>query len=185
MTVKFIKIFSLITLTLNSVQTFSQVMEDRRKGTFNLNYKFNFTDDSKTKEHIPNGHSLLMSKTFTLDRLLSLAPVLDYTYFKGYETNHNFSLGADAVFYPLHLIYLLKEEEYQLAKDNYFISLGFYKTLNKGDINSIFNMNFYVYTLSIHNCVRISPTVGASFYKRKEHEGEDFNFYNIGLSFRF
>ncbi|GEM_PF-4754015 len=70
MKVKFIKIFSLITLTLTSVQAFSQVMEDRRKGTFNLNYKFNFTDDSKTKEHIPNGHSLLMSKTFTLDRLL-------------------------------------------------------------------------------------------------------------------
>ncbi len=185
MTATFIKIVSLVALTLTSVQTFSQVMEDRRKGTFNLNYKFNFTDDSKTKEHITNGHSLLMSKTFTLDRLLSLAPVLDYTYFKGDDTNHNFSLGADAVFYPLHLISLLKKEEYQSAKDNYFLSLGFYKTLNKGDINSIFNMNFYIYTLSIRNSIKISPTIGASFYKRKEHEDEYLNFYNVGLIIRF
>ncbi|HAP95086.1 hypothetical protein ACS126_03395 [Sphingobacterium lactis] len=172
-------------LFLITLQSYSQEVLERRKGTFNLTYKFNFTDDSKTKEYASNGQSILINRTFTIDRLLSLAPVLDYSYLNGYEKKHNFSLGGDAFFYPLHLISILKEEDYEPAKDNYFLSLGFYKTLNKGDVNSIFNMNFYVYTLSMGSQLKISPTIGASFYKRKEQEKEDLNFYNIGMNFRF
>lgn len=179
------EIISVIILFLISLQSYSQVTLESRKGTFNLTYKFNFTDDNKTKEYAPNGQSVLINRTFTIDRLLSLAPVMDYSYLNGYEKKHNFSLGGDAFFYPLHLISILKEVGYEPAKDNYFMSLGFYKTLNKGDINSIFNMNFYVYTLSIGSRLKISPAIGASFYKRKEQDREDLNFYNIGLNFRF
>ncbi|KGE14438.1 hypothetical protein [Sphingobacterium deserti] len=170
---------------LISLQSHAQRALEKRNGTFNLNYQFNFTDDSETKNNASSGQSIVVNRSFTIDRLLSLAPAVNYTFLQDYKRAHNFSLGADALLYPLHLISILKEEDYDPVKDKYFMSLGYYKTLNNGGINSIFNMNFYVFTFAIGNQLKISPTIGASFYKQKERDIEDLNFYNIGLNFRF
>lgn len=179
------RLLLLIVFSLIFIQGYTQIEDEQRKGQFNLTYKFNFTDDSYTKEHVPNGHSILINRKFTLDRLLSLAPVIDYTYLKAYERQHQFSLGAQAYFYPLHFISILKEEGYESSKDNYFMSWGLYKTISKGDISSIFDLNFYIYTLSIGRHLKVTPTIGASFYRPKEQSKEDLNYYNIGLNFGF
>ncbi|MCT1532048.1 hypothetical protein M3B46_13680 [Sphingobacterium daejeonense] len=177
-------IISIICLLLFSLKGYSQEESESRKGMFGLTYKYSFTDDNNTKEYVSNGHSILINRMFTVDKLVSVGPALDYTYLKGLDNPNNLSLGADVYLYPLHLISLLKEEGYMPTKDNYFMSMGWYKTINKSNLNSIFNVIFYVYSLPVGNKLKISPTIGASFYRRKEQQTEDFSFYNIGLSLR-
>lgn len=172
-------IFSLLFL-----YSYAQEAFDKRKETINVIYKFNFTDDDQTKEYFKNGHSFLINKTFTLNRALSVAPVLDYSYLNGNMQKHNFGIGADAIFFPLNVISMLKNKNYKAYMDDYFLSIGLYKTINSGSINSIFNITLSVYSFNISKNLKIAPVVGVSFYNQND-DIKDLTFSNIGINFKF
>ena len=172
-------IFSLLFLC-----SYAQEAFDKRKETINVIYKFNFTDDDQIKEYFKNGHSFLINKTFSLNKALSVAPVLDYSYLNGKIQKHNFSIGADAVFFPLNIISMLKNKNYKSYMDDYFLSIGFYKTVNSSSVNSIFNITLSVYSFNISKNFKIAPVVGVSFYNQN-NDIKDLTFSNIGVNFKF
>lgn len=174
----------IVCFCLISLNAFTQESGYSRKNSFDVRYKFNFTDNDKVKPFAETGHTAQLAGTFGLLESIAVGPTFDYSYLKGFTHEHNFSLGADVILYPLHLIDQLRSKPYNPAKSKYYISYGYYIPLNKGDIKAVSNFNLYVYTFDLGNKLKVSPTFGATFYDQK-NDKMSLDYISLGLTFRF
>lgn len=180
-----ISILIFIALNAKIVQAQEKLSVFRNK--YSIIYKFGLPDGKATKEMARSSNTIQLNRSFAINKLLSISPVLSYSHFSRatlMKTNV-VSIGGDISIYPKYLASLILKSPYDSKNDRMYFNIGLQKTINKSDHTLLFNVNMNIFNLKISNNSTLSPSVGFQQFISSDRTIKDLGFYTIGLNFIF
>lgn len=177
----------LFLLSITAKQASAQEKLAEARNRYSVSYKFGIAADKSTKNMAKNSNTIEISRSFALNQLLSISPILSYSKLGSANAikDNVISLGADASLYPKYLATLITGDTYEANTDKLFITIGLQKTLNKSDHNLVFKTDLNLFHFYLGNRVVISPNVGYQHFIASKNGFGDLGFYTLGANIRF
>ncbi len=154
---------------------------------YSITYKFGLADGKETRTLANYSNTIQLERSFALNNLLSVSPVLSYSHLGGTTLikKNMVSLGGNISIYPKYLSDLIMGNSYDAINDKMFFNVGLQKTLNKADHTLLFNVDLNIYNFKLGDNSTLSPNLGYQQFISSEEGIKDLGFFTIGLNFRF
>lgn len=182
-----LSILILLSMIVNFEKANAQDKLSEFRNKYSVTYKFGLADGKETRTWAINSNTIQLERSFALNNLLSLSPVLSYSHLGG-ETlikENMVSLGGNISIYPKYIADLIMGNSYSAINDKMFFNVGLQKTLSKADHTLLFNVDLNIYNFKLRNNSTLSPNIGYQQFISSEQGIKDLGFYTIGLNFRF
>lgn len=180
-----ILILILIALKVEIVQAQEKLSVFRNK--YSITYKFGLPDGKETKEMARNSNMIQLERSFALNKLLSISPVVSYSHFRRTTLMkaNVVNIGGNISVYPKHLASLIMRDDYEAKNDKMYFNVGLQKTINKADHTLVFNADLNIFNIKMGNNSTLSPNIGFQQFISSDKAIKDLGFYTVGLNFRF
>lgn len=178
-------ILILVVVNTKIVQAQDKLSEVRNK--YSVTYKFGVPDGKETKKWAINSNTIQLERSFTVNKLFSISPVLSYSHFGGTNLIKEdiVSIGGNISIYPKYLANLIIGDSYDAKSDKMYFNVGLQKTVNKADHTLVFNADLNIFNFKIGDHSTLSPNIGFQQFISSDKVIKDLGFYTIGLNFIF
>lgn len=177
-------ILLLISMVISIEKANAQEKLSDFRNNYAITYKFGLADGKETKKWAKNSHSIQLERSFALNKLLSISPVLAYSHFGGssLSKDNTISVGGNIGIYPLYLAYLINGDPYEAKKDKMYFNVGLQKTINNAAHTLVFNVDLNIYNFNLGKHTSLSPNLGFQHFISSDQAVGDVLFYTIGLN---
>jgi len=181
------KLLSLILLLLITKIQHADAQEklSEFRSHYSLTYKYGIADGKDTKNWAKNSSTVQIGRSFALNKLLSLSPVVSYTHFGGtnFIKKSAVSLGGEVSIYPKYLATLITDNPYDAKNDKMYFNVGLQKPLNKSDHSLVFNADLNLFHINLCNKFTLSPNLGYQYFISSGNGIDGLGFYTVGVNF--
>lgn len=178
-------ILILITLNTKIAQAQDKLSEVRNK--YSVTYKFGLPDGKETKKWAINSNTIQLERSFTVNKLFSISPVLSYSHFGAANLIKEdiVNIGGNISIYPKYLANLIMGDSYDAKSDKMYFNVGLQKIVNKADHTLVFNVDLNLFNFKIGENSTLSPNIGFQQFISSDKVVKDLGFYTLGLNFLF